>query len=82
MNIKIVLSLSPVILFAACSTPAPDANKTSALPEVPHPDAIAAIQWKIGDTCVNEYRFGFKKSVHTGSSDRRFQRARHLLGYG
>jgi hypothetical protein len=63
VNIKTVLPF--LVFLAACSTQTPDENKTSAMREVPHPDAIAAVQWKIGDTCVNEYVIGLKKSVHT-----------------
>ena len=65
MNMKTLSPLSAIALVAACGTPSADVSKTSAMPELSHPEAIAGIQWKVGDTCVNEYRFGFKKSVHT-----------------
>jgi hypothetical protein len=57
-------TLSLAALLAGCATsPTETTPAPQAMP--PHPDAIAGIDWKVGDTCVNEYRFGAKRSVHT-----------------
>ena len=53
------------ILVAACATPTNEVKPTAAQVELPHPDAIAGITWKVGDTCVTEYKYGYKRIVHT-----------------
>jgi hypothetical protein len=64
-SIKALGMVCPIFLFAACATPTAEVKPAATLAELPHPDAIAGINWKVEDTCVTEYRFGFKRSVHT-----------------
>jgi hypothetical protein len=54
------------MLLAACGgAPTSDTTPSADQTALPHPDALAGINWKVGDTCVTEYKFGFKKVVHT-----------------
>lgn len=62
---SIIASSIASILLVACASQQTDPGPTAAAVTPPHPDEITGIKWKVGDTCVTEYRFGYKRVVHT-----------------
>jgi hypothetical protein len=61
----LLMSSVAAVLIAGCSTPGEEVKPATPQTELPHPEAIAGYSWKVGDTCVTEYKFGFKKVIHT-----------------
>jgi hypothetical protein len=63
----LLMSSVAAVLIAGCSTPGDEVKPATPQTELPHPEAIAGYSWKVGDTCVTEYKFGFKRVVHTAA---------------
>ena len=61
----LLMSSVAAVLIAGCTTPGGEVKPATPQTELPHPEAIAGYSWKVGDTCVTEYKFGFKRVVHT-----------------